>query len=195
MVQYLAYLIYGSLMNTKIYLICHGFGEQIFLEGIINKYIKQYTFVPVKTLSPNRKVHKSSVQLNNLFDVFKKSLIAYKSELCSNSTPYFIIMIDTEERDQNLDLEARFVNAEIIDDLNLCCQNILNFKCDILCLYSKRGIENAITEVYPNLTRKNGVTHIQLAKPNLSVELFDKPELRCSNLYLIKSFLDNIITR
>lgn len=194
MVEFPVYHLFGSSMNKKIYLICHGFGEQIFLEGILNKYFSDKTYIPIKTMSPNSNVHKSSVQINNLVEVCEKSLITYRKEIVDNVKPYIICMIDSEERDQDANLEKMYVNGDFEGELAKICEDITGVIPEVLCLYSVKGIENAIKEVYPNLQKKKGVTHIKLAKPYLSVELFTQEEyLRNSNLYKIKGFVDNEI--
>lgn len=48
MVQSQIYHQYGSLVNKKIFLICHGHGEQSFLESILNKYLQPEHYIPVK---------------------------------------------------------------------------------------------------------------------------------------------------
>lgn len=179
-------------MNKKIYLICHGLGEQLFLEGMINKYISKSNYIPIETLSPNKKVHKSSVQINNLLDTYRKSLIAYRDEIKDKDEVFIIFMVDSQERDQDKILEEKYVTGQLNVDLENECNRIVGKVPKVCCLYSVRGIESAILEVYPELQEKNGVTHIQRAKPHLDVELFESnAPLAQSNLDIIKSFIDD----
>lgn len=194
MVQSQIYHQYGSLVNKKIFLICHGHGEQSFLESILNKYLQPEHYIPIKTLSPNKSVHKSSVQMNNLTDVFTKSLVSYRNEISECEQVYFIFMLDTQERDQNKVIEANYITGKLTNDLSAICTEITGHVPKICCLYSVKGIENAISEVYPELQPKNGITHLRLAKPYLSVELFSSyPLLANSNLNCLKSFIDKNI--
>ncbi|WOO86502.1 hypothetical protein RZE82_05160 [Mollicutes bacterium LVI A0039] len=181
--------------NKKIILICHGQGEQAFLEGIIHKYVNANSniYIPVKTIAPDVKLHRTSTQINNLVEVFRKSLL-FNMEVINGSSPLFIIMVDIGERDQNKELEDQYISGQMKTKLYSIIDETLEVKePSILLLYSQKGIENAICEVYPELEEKNGTRHIRKAKSSLSVDLFLKSELSQSNLNRLKPFLDKCI--
>lgn len=76
---------------------------------------------------------------------------------------YYIIAIQ---------IEANYITGKLTNDSSAIFTEIIGHTPKICCEYSVKGIENAISEAYPELQAKSGITHLRFAKPYLSVELF-----------------------